>query len=248
MSKEPSKQDDLKKQCNSFVLEMQAIIDNPSFSESRKRDLLRDAMQKQLEKGDHSFINPNSPFSKSFINGVALIDKYAATPNKPSMQREHCHDFVAKKIDTLLPVHMELPPIPKGSVKGARKLECPRCTLPAPQSEVNNNLSTQDTNNAALAVEKCNGPTAAHPTTVCNSDYFCQEVQEWVPKNVAEALYLMGPTAESKRSRTHKNRTRDGYKSKLFHCSITGCSMRWLIQARDWNESCPSVFVQPSQE
>ncbi|KAG7337675.1 hypothetical protein IV203_037015 [Nitzschia inconspicua] len=235
MSNEPSKQDDSKKQYKSFVLEMQAIIDNPSFPESLKRDLLTAAMQKQLEKGDHSFINPNSPFTKSFIDGVAMIDKYATTPDKASMQREHCHGFVAQKIDTLLPVHMELPLVPKGGVNGARKLEFPLCTLPAPQSEVNNNLSTQDTSNVELAEETCNGPTAAHPTTVCNSDYFCQEVQEWVPKNVAEALYLMGPTAESKRSCTHKNRTRAGYKSKLFHCSITGCSMRWLVQARDCN-------------
>ncbi|KAG7355378.1 hypothetical protein IV203_000064 [Nitzschia inconspicua] len=118
MSNEPSKQDDSKKQGKSSVLQMQAIIENPSFSESGKADLLRAAMQKQLEKGDHSFINPNSPFTKSFIDGIALIDELAPTPDKPSIHRQHCHDFVAKKLDTLLPVYMEVPLVPKGGGGG----------------------------------------------------------------------------------------------------------------------------------
>jgi hypothetical protein len=71
---------------------------------------------------------------------------------------------------------------------------------------------------------------------------------EWVPTNVAEAYYMMGPTAVCKRSNTHKVRTRPGYHSKQFYCCVPTSTMRWLLQASDWDDSCQFVFVQPSQE
>ncbi|KAG7339464.1 hypothetical protein IV203_025356 [Nitzschia inconspicua] len=181
MSNKQPKQDESQHQRQASVTVFQAIIDNPSFSERLKRDLLRSVMQKQLEKGDHSFINPNSPFTKSFLEGVALIDKYAATPDKPSMQRGHCYDFIVKKIDTLLPAHMERPLVPQGEASGARKLDFPESTPSVIPKEDTNDIPEDDTNRSiALQVEKGNEPTPAHRTTVAgNNGYFCQDLKEW---------------------------------------------------------------------
>ncbi|KAG7349850.1 hypothetical protein IV203_012447 [Nitzschia inconspicua] len=173
MSSKPPKQDDSQHQRQASVTLFQGIIDNPSFTEIQKRDVLRSVIQRQLRKRDHSFINPNSPFTKSFLDGIAIINEYAATPDRPSLQRELCYDFVVKKIETVLPAQMEQPLVPQGEASGARKLEFPKSTPPVIQDEDTNNIPKENIDSIALQVEKGNEPTPANRTTAGN----CQKIQ-----------------------------------------------------------------------
>ncbi|KAG7348901.1 hypothetical protein IV203_011498 [Nitzschia inconspicua] len=246
MSSNPRKLEESKPQPQASVIKFQAIVDNPHFTETQKRDLLRSMMQRQLKKGDESFMNTNRPSTQGFLGTLAAINECANTPDRPFLRRQQYNDFIAKKVDTLLQSQMKLPLAPQGESSGPRKLEFPKCTIPVMQVDVTNTISKVDSNSVASQVEKGNETIPPSRTTVGNNDYFRQDLNEWVPNNVAEALYMMGPTAELKRTSSHKGRTRTGYQSKLFHCAIKGCSMRWLVQAAEWHGSDPHAFVNPS--
>ncbi|KAG7344905.1 hypothetical protein IV203_032436 [Nitzschia inconspicua] len=246
MSSNPRKVEESKPQPQASVIKFQAIVDNPHFTETQKRDLLRSMMQRQLKKGDESFMNTNSPSTQGFLGTLAAINECANTPDRPFLRRQQYNDFIAKKVNTLLQSQMELPLAPQGESSGPRKLEFPKCTIPVMQVDVTNTISKVDSNSVASQVEKGNETIPPSRTTVGNNDYFRQDLNEWVPNNVAEALYMMGPTAELKRTSSHKGRTRTGYQSKLFHCAIKGCSMRWLVQAAEWHGSDQHDFVNPS--
>ncbi|KAG7372906.1 hypothetical protein IV203_033641 [Nitzschia inconspicua] len=226
MSSNPRKLEESKTQPQASVIKFQAIVDNPHFTETQKRDLLRSMMQRQLKKGDESFMNTNSPSTQGFLGTLAAINECANTPDRPFLRRQQYNDFIAKKVNTLLQSQMELPLAPQGESSGPRKLEFPKCTIPVMQVDVTNTIPKVDSNSVASQVEKGNETIPPSRTTVGNNDYFRQDLNEWVPNNVAEALYMMGPTAELKRTSSHKGRTRTGYQSKLFHCAIKGCSMR----------------------
>ncbi|KAG7373928.1 hypothetical protein IV203_013023 [Nitzschia inconspicua] len=169
MSNKQPKPDESQHQRQASVNLFQGIIDNPYFTEIQKRDVLKSVMKRQLKKGDHSFINPNSPFTKRFLDAITIVNEYAATPDRPSLQRELCYDFVVKKIDTLLPAHMKQPLVPRGEASGARKLEFPKSTPPVIQQEDTNNIPKENIDSIALLqVEKGNEPTPANRTTAGN--------------------------------------------------------------------------------
>ncbi|KAG7349868.1 hypothetical protein IV203_012465 [Nitzschia inconspicua] len=127
---------------------------------------------------------------------------------------------------------MDPPPAPQAETSGPRRLEFPKSTIPVMQIEDTNNISKVDSKNVASPVEKGNESIPPSRTAAGKNDYFFHDLKEWVPNNVAEALYMMGPTAELKRTRSHKGRTRTGYQSRLFHCAIKGCSMRCIIATK----------------
>ncbi|KAG7356498.1 MULE transposase domain containing protein [Nitzschia inconspicua] len=247
MSSNPRKQDESKPQPQASAMQFQAIVDNPHFTETQKRDLLRSMMERQLKKGDDSFMNTDSPSTKGFLGTLAAINEYANTPDRPFLRRQQYNDFIGKKIDTLLPFQMDPPPAPQAEAGGPRRLEFPKSTIPVMQIEDTNNISKVDSKSVASPVEKGNESIPPCRTAVGKNDYFFHDLKEWVPNNVAEALYMMGPTAELKRTKSHKGRTRTGYQSRLFHCAIKGCSMRWLVQAAEWHGSNPYASANPSK-
>ncbi|KAG7366747.1 hypothetical protein IV203_029417 [Nitzschia inconspicua] len=250
MSSNPRKQDESKPQPQASAMQFQAIVDNPHFTETQKRDLLRSMMERQLKKGDDSFMNTDSPSTKGFLGTLAAINEYANTPDRPFLRRQQYNDFIGKKIDTLLPFQMDPPPAPQAEAGGPRRLEFPKSTIPVMQIEDTNNISKVDSKSVASPVEKGNESIPPCRTAVGKNDYFFHDLKEWVPNNVAEALYMMGPTAELKRTKSHKGRTRTGYQSRLFHCAIKGCSMRCVIAIRTppGMVRILNVFVKPSHE
>jgi hypothetical protein len=72
--------------------------------------------------------------------------------------------------------------------------------------------------------------------------------RELNPSCVAEAYFLLGPTAKQEKSNANKSRLKPGYKSKLYKCKFEKCTMYWLLQAEAWDLDCPNVFVLQSQE
>ncbi|KAG7350144.1 hypothetical protein IV203_009516 [Nitzschia inconspicua] len=157
MSSNPRKLEESKPQPQASVIKF--IVDNPHFTETQKRDLLRSMMQRQLKKGDESFMNTNSPSTQGFLGTFAAINECANTPDRPFLRRQ--------QVDTLLQSQMELPLASQGESSGPRKLEFPKCTIPVMQVDV----TKVDSNSVASQVEKGNETIPPSRTTVGNNDY-----------------------------------------------------------------------------